>query len=67
MAKKKAKIEKSKKLKKNGNDGGVTKLGRKEYEAELARLRADTIGFVFSCGKITSEGRRDLKSISDIA
>ena len=40
MGKKKEKTEKSKK---SGNDGGNPKFGRKEYEAELARLQAELV------------------------
>jgi polyphosphate kinase 2 len=43
MAKKKPKLEKSKKSKKKWNDDGTTKLGRKEYETELARLQAELV------------------------
>jgi len=43
MAKKKKKSEKTETSKKNRDDGGTSKLGRKEYEAELARLQAELV------------------------
>ncbi len=43
MTKKKAKLKKSKKLKKHSGNGGMPKLGRKEYETELARLQAELV------------------------
>ena len=43
MGKKKEKPEKGKKTKKNSNDGAMPKFGRKEYEAELAKLQAELV------------------------